>query len=263
VPAIPSAEVGRGQLIAVLDTGLDSADLPALAGRVVDPWNQITLQSGVADDNGHGTEVAVVAAGGGDRGVWGLAPGAELMPIKVADADGQANPEVIAAAIVRAVKGHASVINLSLATEMPDVGIASAIAAAVAEGVVVVAAAGDASEAGPQFPASEPGVIAVYAQDHSGLVAAQFNRPVGPAAMAPGVDVGALAAGPVGLAPRLVSGTSVAAAIVSGLLADCLSTQAEAGVPLHRAIPTCEARVIRAPERPGFLNLNSVMEVSR
>jgi Subtilase family. len=263
VPAIPSAEVGRGQLIAVLDTGLDSADLPALAGRVVDPWNQITLQSGAADDNGHGTEVAVVAAGGGDRGVWGLAPGAELMPIKVADADGQANPEVIAAAIVRAVKGHASVINLSLATEVPDAGIASAIAAAVAEGVVVVAAAGDVSETGPQFPASEPGVVAVYAQDHSGLLVARFNRPAGPAAMAPGVDVGALAAGPSGLAPMRVSGTSVAAAIVSGLFADCLSAQGGAGVPLRRAIPTCESRMIRPPDVPGFLNLKSIMEVSR
>lgn len=263
VAATPSAGAGRGQLIAVLDTGLDSASLPALAGRVVSPWNQITLQAGALDDNGHGTEVAVVAAGGGDRGVWGLAPGAALMPIKVADADGQASPQVIAAAIGRAVSLHASIINISLATEVPDVGIASAIAAAIHEGVVVVVAAGDASESGPQFPASVPGVVAVYAQDRSGAVAQRFNQPPGPAAMAPGVDVGALSARPSGLAPVRVSGTSVAAAVVSGLIADCLGAQGGAGVPLLRAIPTCKSRMIRSPEVPGFLNLKSIMEVSR
>jgi subtilisin family serine protease len=263
VPAAPSADLGRGQVIAVLDTGLDSADLPSLAGRLLGPWNQISGQPGAVDDNGHGTEVTVVAAGGGDRGTWGLAPGAEVMPIKVADADGQANPKVIASAIARAVRLHATVINLSLATEIPDPGIAAAVAAAEAEGVVVVAAAGDASEKGPQFPASEPGVVAAYAQDRSGLVVARFNRPAGPAAMAPGIDVGALIAGPSGMVPVRVSGTSVAAAIVSGLLADCLSAQAGAGVSSHRAIPTCESRMVRSPEVAGFLNLKLILEVSR
>jgi subtilisin family serine protease len=259
---VQSARVGSGQLIAVLDTGLDSAELPALASRVVDPWNEITLQPGAADENGHGTEVAVMVAGGGDRGVWGLAPGAELMPIKVADADGQASPTVMAAAITRATKLHASVINISLATEVPDAGIAAAIAAAIADGVGVVAAAGDVNEAGPQFPASERGVVAVYAQDRSGLIFAQFNRPAGPAAMAPGIDVGSLTTGPSGLAPIRVSGTSVAAAIVSGLLADCLSALGGAGVPLRLAIRKCESRMIRSPQVPGFLNINSIMEVS-
>lgn len=263
VDATPSAALGRGQLIALLDTGLDSGDLPVLAGRLIDPWNQITLQSGAPDDNGHGTAMAVVAAGGGDRGVWGLAPGAGLMPIKVADADGRASPKVIAAAIARAVKLHASIINLSLATEIRDAGVAAAIAAAIGEGIVVVASAGDADEAGPQFPASEPGVVAVYGQDHSGRLVARFNRPEGAAAMAPGLDVEALAPGPSGLVSRRASGTSVAAAIVSGLIADCLSIQAGAGVALRIAIRTCKSRMMRAPEVPGFLNFRSLMEVSR
>jgi Subtilase family len=255
LPSIPSAELGRGQLIAVLDTGLDSAELPSLAGRLVLPWNQITSQPGSPDDNGHGTEIAVLAAGGGDRGVWGLAPGADLMPIKVADSNGQASPGVVAAAIARAVIGRASIINLSIATEIPDVRIASAIAAAEAEGVVVVAAAGDVSESGPQFPASEPGVVAVYAQDRSGLAEANFNWPSGPAAMAPGVDIGALAAGASGLAPRRVSGTSIATAIMSGLLADCLAVKQNAGLTRTHAIKVCEGRVVRPPAKPGFLNL--------
>jgi subtilisin family serine protease len=262
-PENPSGRLGHGQLIAVIDTGLDSASLPALNSRVVDPWNQITLRANAADDNGHGTAMAVLAAGGGDLGVWGLAPGARVMPIKVAAADGRAAPGLTASAVDRAVALHASVINLSLATEVPDARIATAIAAAIAGGVVVVAAAGDVSEAGPQFPASEPGVVAVYAQDRSGSVMARFNQPVGPAAMAPGLEVGALAGGQASPRQKRLSGTSVAAALVSGLLADCLASFEDAGVPLHRSIPTCESRMIRSPEVPGFLNLKSIMEVSR
>jgi len=259
VPMPPPTGWGKGELVALIDSGLDYASLPTLSPRVVSPWNQVTGKQDVSDDNGHGTEVAVVAAGGGDGGVWGLAPAAGVMPIKVTDADGYATPSAVAAAIDRAVTLHASVINLSLASEVPDLGITRAIQMAMASGVVVVAAAGDVDEAGAQFPASIAGVIAVYAQDQSGAPAERYNRPVGSAVMAPGIDVVTLVVSKGRISKKLTSGSSVATAFVSALIADCLGVQAEHGAPRERAITMCKARMVRSPNAPGFLNVRSIL----
>lgn len=255
----PPADWGKGEIVALIDSGLDYAGLPALAPRVVSPWNQMTGQQNARDDNGHGTAVAVVAAGGGDGGVWGLAPGARVMPIKVTDADGYATPSAVAAAIHRAVTLHASVINLSLATEVPDPGITRAIQVAMASGVVVVAAAGDVDETGGQFPASISGVVAVYAQEQSGAPAERYNRPVGSAVLAPGIDVETLVVSKGRISKKLTSGSSVATAFVSALIADCLGVQAERGAPRESAITMCEARMVRSPNPPGFLKVRSIL----
>src|SRR5690348_15552190 len=57
VPMPPPADWGKGELVALIDSGLDYAGLPALAPRVVSPWNQMTGQQNARDDNGHGTAV--------------------------------------------------------------------------------------------------------------------------------------------------------------------------------------------------------------
>lgn len=258
IRSTPPSTLGRGELIAVLDTGLDDARLPALAGRVFSRWDQLRQVPTALDDNGHGTEMAVIIAGGGDRGVWGLAPSANVMPIKVADRDGQASPDAIASGIARAVAMHASVINISLATQVPDPGIGRAIAAAIAAGSIVVAAAGDAHETGAEFPASEPGVVAVYAQDRSGLAVDRFNQPVGSAAMAPGVDIATLVPTSRGVEEKLISGTSAAAAIMAGLLADCLSVLEAGGTHTGVAAAICKSRVVRQSDVPGFLEFRLV-----
>ena len=59
---------GLGIVIALVDTGFTSLPMPGLAGRLLNP--------GSGDPNGHGTAMAVIAAGGGDLGVWGVAPAA-------------------------------------------------------------------------------------------------------------------------------------------------------------------------------------------
>lgn len=80
---------GRGaHVIAVLDTGVDSAH-PALAGSL---WSNpedgshgfdaINGNHDTQDNSNHGTHCSGIIAANGKDGVYGISPGAKLMPIK-------------------------------------------------------------------------------------------------------------------------------------------------------------------------------------
>lgn len=258
-----TAGLGQGEVIALIDTGLSSAFLPKVAARVVNPWNALTATDLVLDDNGHGTEVAVIAGGSGDSGVWGLAPDARLMPIKVADARGNASPDAVAAGIRWAVGHGATVVNLSLATFVTNYELSATILAAMRAGIVVVASAGDAGLEGAEFPASVPGVLAVYGQDHAGRIAPDSNLPEGMGVFAPGVDIAALRVDGSGARWDHLNGTSAAAAIISGVIADCRSSLLAAGYPRLGVNLECEIRVEHSGEPNGFLNVNQLLEVNR
>lgn len=93
---------GRGITVAVLDTGIDIAN-PDFAGRILAQQcfcdnndgsgccpNGESTQSGyasAADDNGHGTHVAGIIAGGGASAPAGVAPAANIVAVKVMDRD--------------------------------------------------------------------------------------------------------------------------------------------------------------------------------
>src|SRR5439155_5568247 len=104
-----------GQVLAILDSGVD-LDHPDLAGRLLPGWDFVNNDNVPADDNGHGTMVAGVAAArtNNERGVAGVAWRGWIMPVKVLDANGEATDANIAAGITWAVDHGADVINLSL-----------------------------------------------------------------------------------------------------------------------------------------------------
>jgi len=259
--ADPSRSDGRGDgvVIAFIDTGFTAAAMPTFVGRIVQGVSEVEKQTAMDDLNGHGTEMAVIAAGGGDAGVWGVAPRAGVLPVVVADAEGHASPAAVSEGIRWASAHGAAVINISLAASIPNLEVAQAINAAAAVGILVVVAAGDLGLPGPEFPASAPGAIAVYGEDPSGKIGAHSNLPTAVAVLAPGERIESLVQTESGVRKLLVNGTSAAAALVSGVLAACLSAAT------HR-YPTFEGRSsvckdLLLTRRGGqFLDLNYIVE---
>ena len=82
-------DTGQGVTVAVLDTGIDN--LPDFSGRLVGGVDLTSGNNPYQDSYGHGTFVAGLIAGNGvsSNGQYsGEAPGAKLVSIKVAGADG-------------------------------------------------------------------------------------------------------------------------------------------------------------------------------
>lgn len=197
---------GRGTLVAVVDTAVDARH-PDLPGAVTLSENFVPGPAVAAE--AHGTAIAgIIAARAGDGiGIAGIAPRARLMALRACwqRAGGAVcDTFTLGKALNFAIVRGARIINLSL-TGPPDRLLQSLLDAALARGIAVVAAVDPALPDGG-FPASHRGVLAVAAQEDR--MPGRYG--------APGRDVPAPAPGEQW---RLVSGSSYAAAHVSGLLA--------------------------------------------
>jgi len=160
---------GAGVKVAVLDTGVYTDHLD-LKTNVVDckDTTKRGIKKGCADNNGHGTHVAgtILANSGADgKGIYGVAPEAKLMAIKVCGNSGLCWGDDIAAGIRYAADNGANIISMSLGGDSPDSQILSAIDYAVDKEVLVVAAAGnDGPEGGSiDYPAAYYKVVAAGA----------------------------------------------------------------------------------------------------
>jgi Ca2+-binding RTX toxin-like protein len=110
---------GKDIIIAVIDSGVSS---PTLKDRFVNQWNFIGNNPDVTDSYGHGTNVASAAlANAVDLNVFGVAPEATLMPLKVGDDQGIATADAVINAVQWAIDNGASVINMSTAFYFSDI----------------------------------------------------------------------------------------------------------------------------------------------
>lgn len=172
----------------------------------------------IADDYGHGTHVAGIAAAAMNNGVGiaGIAPGAWVMPVKVLDQFGNGWYSDIAAGIVYAADNGARVINLSLGGTEDSRTLRDAVDYARSRGALVVAATGNTGGA-VLYPAAYEPVLAVAATDSNDQVASFSNHGPQVDVAAPGVDIYSTWPWVGGYFTK--SGTSMAAPHVAGLAA--------------------------------------------
>jgi len=170
---------GTGITIAIIDTGVDYKH-PDLGGgfgpnyKVIGGYDFGDNDTDPMDSNGHGTHVAGIAAADGQ--IKGVAPKAKILAYKIVKGDeGNASSDSIIAAVERAVKDGANVINLSFGeaggSSDPEDPENKAFNNAADAGVLSSVAAGnDGSRCQPTpYPISRPStaskVISVAASD--------------------------------------------------------------------------------------------------
>jgi serine protease AprX len=171
--SLPPGFDGSGVTVAMIDTGV--AHVPDLGDRVV---ARVDFTPGGAGDDeyGHGTHLAGVIAGDGSAsgGKWrGVAPGAQLVSVRVAGADGSTDVSVVIAALQWVVTHRAEygirVLNLSFGTDSLQPYAADPLNAAVerawAAGITVVVSSGNRGPGTVNKPGDDPFVITVGAVD--------------------------------------------------------------------------------------------------
>jgi serine protease AprX len=247
---------GRGVAVAVLDSGIAASG--DLAGRVV-ARADLSGEGTFTDSYGHGTFMAGLIAGDGRAGgPAGTAPGADLVDLKVAGADGATTLGQVLLAMQLADSSRERfgirVLNISLGAPADDPATApltEAVERLWADGITVVAAAGNGG--GVTAPGLDPYVVTVGALDPAADQAPawsgrgpDFAGRAKPDLLAPGVDVVGLRApgstvdlanpaARVGDAYFQGSGTSMSTALVAGAAAAVAAAHAEWGPDMVKA----------------------------
>jgi len=217
VPEGGNAAWGAGVTVAILDTGWNGHSA-VLGARV----REIDLIGGSreGDYSGHGTAVAGLIASTSDFAP-GIAPGSDVLSLRVLDGSGQGDSFTLAEAIVLAVDNGARVINMSLGGYGDSQIMRQAVAYAAESGVALVAATGNDGIQGLTYPAAYPSVIGVTAVDASGNRTPFSNFGEGVDIGAPGYQIHAL-----WNEEEFVyfNGTSASAPLVSGMVARLLES---------------------------------------
>jgi serine protease AprX len=238
---------GAGVNVCILDTGVDPGHEQLDSKSIV--WSDFVAGAATPyDDHGHGTHVASIAVGDGVGGpqaarFGGVAPGAGLWAGKVLDRQGSGTESGIVAGVQWcAADPDVDVISMSLGTMFPSDGsdaLSRAANAAVADGKVVVVAAGNAGDAPDTIGAPGAAADAITvgaasewsaapgAENHSdGVYLAYFSSRGGqtfagdmkPDIIAPGVTIDAANAN-TGNGYIVHSGTSMATPFAAGSVA--------------------------------------------
>lgn len=217
-PAVWPTQAGSAKVtVAIVDTGIYYKH-PEFGDRVDPGYDVINNDYDARDDMMHGTHCAgIVAAGLADgHGVVGVAPNVSLLAVKVMDEEGMGTFADIAKGIVYATQRNADVMNLSLGAPNQSYTLKEAVAYAVKNGVLVVAAMGNEASDEPAFPAAYPGVMAVGATRADDEKAGFSNTGAHISVAAPGHRI--LSTVLYGKY-EAVSGTSMASPHVAGLAA--------------------------------------------
>lgn len=209
---------GKGVKVAIIDSGYYSSSKD-LDYNSIKKGTNYTIES-YKDGYGHGTSTLSIIKSiqNNSIGIAGMVPSALVYEYKVFDSSGSGcTSEIIARAINQAVVDGCDVINLSLGSPSYSALEASAIDNAIANGIIIVASAGNTGDSTPNYPANFPDVINVGSCDMNGDVS-YFSNTNGVDCLAVGEEVYVM--NNKGKYEYL-SGTSFSAPIISSLAVIC------------------------------------------
>nr|WP_228709168.1 S8 family peptidase [Amycolatopsis keratiniphila] len=197
----------------VIDSGVDAAH-PDFGGRVKPGKDFLNGGTDTTDTNGHGTYLAGVAA----SRTFGVAKAAQIVPVRVIDAQGGGATDKIIAGIdwVTQNAQQPAVAVLGIGGAAND-QLDAAVRALAAVVPIALPAGGEATDAGKFSPGRVTEALTVGSTDASDQVGSTSNYGEVVDLFAPGVDVPGPNVG--GSGGRVLSGTSSAAAHVAGVAA--------------------------------------------
>ena len=220
-PAAWSRTTGYRVKVGVIDTGVDfrHPDLRHSLERGINLLQRMELPH---DDNGHGTHIAgTIAAANQQHGMIGVAPRAQIHPIKAFDHNGTAYVSDIILGIEWCVRNGIDVVNMSFGMKTRSRSLYAAVNSAYRSGVLIVASSGNDGRTGNiDYPARNANTIAVGATTRTGRIAGFTNRSRLIDVYAPGERI--VSAWLLGK-HREMSGTSMATSHVTGAVALLLS----------------------------------------
>ncbi|WP_373230445.1 S8 family serine peptidase [Cohnella sp.] len=185
-PVWKASNSGAGVKVAIIDTGIARHPDLRIAGGV----NTLGGRS-FADDNGHGTHVAGIAAAKGNKKIYGTAPRVRLYAVKVLDASGSGFITDIVEGIEWCLSRGIKIMNMSFGLVGESKALRDAVRRARRRGAVMVASAGNNGRLFTQIeaPARYPETLAVAAVSRGNRVAAFSSRGKGIDLSAPGINI--------------------------------------------------------------------------
>jgi hypothetical protein len=238
---------GQGVTLAIIDTGVDIRHTD-LKKRIAGHAN--FLRQSPYRGEIHGTALAgVMVASINDYGIAGIAPEAGLVALRACKQISEKNPEgrcytsSVSKALDMAIEEKADIVNMSFGAFIPDPLMIQILNEGDKRGILFVAPVGNRKNSTkPSFPASHSNVLAVGGIDAAGKGYPNEELASAARVCAPALNV--LTTIP-GNRHNFLSGTSISAAIVSGLLAIAKEKHRRIGI---RQLPTYKGDICRWQE---------------
>ncbi|MBB5355308.1 subtilisin family serine protease [Anoxybacillus mongoliensis] len=216
--------------VAILDSGINR-EHEDLKGKVVEEFNAINPGQPLYDTYGHGTAIAgIIAASDNEIGIRGVSPNVEIYSVKVLDDKGRGKVRDLVRGIQWCIDNRVQVMNISFGMSSDNSELREAIETAINSGIIVVAAAGNNYGGKTDYPANYKDVISVTAVN-SNYKMASFSARGKIDFSAPGVDI--LTTSNNG-GYGMYSGTSLAAAYVTGIVAIILEEPEQFGISKYK-----------------------------
>jgi hypothetical protein len=223
---------GKGVKIGIIDTGIDM-NHKDLESAIILNKNFIVDDKSISEI--HGTAVAgLIGARENNFGIKGIAPETKILALRACRQISRNHPtgECYSSTMIKAldtgIQNSAKIINMSLGAMVEDKLMSKLILAGADRGILFVAPAGNTKEINYlSFPASHPKVIAVAGSNENGSFFP--NNTIGEKAdfCAPCTNLFTTIPGNN---HNFISGTSMSAAIISGLLALSCENNPEFGL---------------------------------